>query len=978
MDRQRLFLVLFVFGIVMGCAVPAFSVHLWDIIDAAPAEAIRALLDLGADPFGVDNEGLTLMHRAARNNPDPEVIEVLHEFGLDLVYDQDLYGGPLREAARYNTNPAVTEILLDLGAFNYGADLLAAIHNPEPNVLAVFLQRGMGFEFHDYYWGVDAPAYSIHHEAAYHRKDPQVLLEILDLYLKHGLGPSSAIGLLETVLTNWELGEGGNAVATFLWEKGKDVNIVDLETPSILDIAKKNPWLRSELLAEMQQKNETLNKIVEIVRNGSVQQVQDLFSSGRLPADNLDSHPYLANVAAENQDEGVLSFLLELGLDVTSQYEFDTPIYAAARRNTNPEVFRLLAQAGASLNPLQSSIYDYPPLLAAMRCGNVVGVKTLLELGANVHTRANFSRFSHPAIHEAAPFPEILELLLEYGADPNDFGDYDQSTPLFRALKSPESVAMLIEAGADVNYENWWGNTPLTTAIEYGASVESVAMLIEAGADVNYEDRQENTPLTKAIEYGSSVEVVRLLLKSGSVWPQDISLDSTDVDVEILGLFAEFASEYCDKRLAGLKGPVAIMVAEKASIERYFDEFKEGERELLEITLFDVFGNLTAQFLYEKIGEEVVPLYRNYGQRDELGRLLRITERMMSPENLLKGFYVYEYGDADEHPSRLRNISYYEKDDWYRSFAPPRLKVHIEVEYDPLGREVERRHYDHSNQLIQISHFSDYNFAGYPRVIDERHPQSDERFLLDYEYDGFGNPVKILVSNESYSKGSIFEIPVEARHYTYGLYSEEKKNWDPRLQTIWDEFKKKGYYSELDLGLSVHPLNPQSDGYVQNPGRLLTVEESLYVYKQGRYARSTNWLAASLGNLGGGYWELEFQIDAILGDFYNFEDYKERALRIFEEATNSLFQAFPSLKNFVMELIDSEKRTVLRIGRSAEQWSFLRRSFLRSDYDLPEAIYTLARHPWTEGSLLLDDGNFLALYYNELSCHFDYRALWFY
>jgi len=48
--------------------------------------------------------------------PNPEVTELLLEFGADVNLGQSFDVGPLFEAARYNSNPEVIRVLLDAGA----------------------------------------------------------------------------------------------------------------------------------------------------------------------------------------------------------------------------------------------------------------------------------------------------------------------------------------------------------------------------------------------------------------------------------------------------------------------------------------------------------------------------------------------------------------------------------------------------------------------------------------------------------------------------------------------------------------------------------------------------------------------------------------------------------------------------------------------------------------------------------------------
>lgn len=76
---------------------------------------------------------------------------------------------------------------------------------------------------------------------------------------------------------------------------------------------------------------------------------------------------------------------------------------------------------------------------------------------------------------------ELLETVLEAGAKFDEWGDYGA---LFRAVKNKDSqsVQLLLEYGADPNTENSSGDSILKKAVYYG-DLDCVAALVDAGAD---------------------------------------------------------------------------------------------------------------------------------------------------------------------------------------------------------------------------------------------------------------------------------------------------------------------------------------------------------------------------------------------------------------------------------------------------------------------------------------------------------------
>jgi ankyrin repeat protein len=80
--------------------------------------------------------------------------------------------------------------------------------------------------------------------------------------------------------------------------------------------------------------------------------------------------------------------------------------------------------------------------------------------------------------------------------------------------RSLTAIVDAIEAGADVDWKDGAGRTPLFYAAQYG-DYDIVVELIERGADVNAPDKALKTPLHFAAA-AYQPEVVDLLLRSGA------------------------------------------------------------------------------------------------------------------------------------------------------------------------------------------------------------------------------------------------------------------------------------------------------------------------------------------------------------------------------------------------------------------------------------------------------------------------------
>lgn len=113
-----------------------------------------------------------------------------------------------------------------------------------------------------------------------------------------------------------------------------------------------------------------------------------------------------------------------------------------------------------------------------------------------------------------------LEKLLEIDSSLLNARDKDGSTPLHCAIWKGHqaAVALLLEAGADVNAHNendHWGTTPLHAAAH--ANQAAIAqLLIDGGASVNAKDREGRTPLFHTTFHRAKA-VAKLLAKHGAV-----------------------------------------------------------------------------------------------------------------------------------------------------------------------------------------------------------------------------------------------------------------------------------------------------------------------------------------------------------------------------------------------------------------------------------------------------------------------------
>jgi ankyrin repeat protein len=334
---------------------------------------------------------------------------------------------------------------------------------------------------------------------------------------------------------NVQTADGSTAL---LWASYRD----DLESARLLIRAGADVNIANELGA---------TPIWAASRNGSAAVAAELLAAGADPDSPLLLGETPLVTASRTGNSDVVQMLLEKGAAVNARgARGQTPLmFAAAQRH--PDVVRVLLDHGADVNAVSDSWsqlmaqapHAHPEhqawvehggntaLMFAARVGDLESAKHLVAAGADVDapsawgttplavaTYADFGEqflireqttrqvvyFDREKIL-AGQFAEVVEFLLEQGADPN--AGAHRFTPLIAALlrRHEETVALLLDHGADPNlalgdftphqrgsttdfyiHKAWVGATPLWLAARYSTS-DVVRRLLEHGADPLFE-----------------------------------------------------------------------------------------------------------------------------------------------------------------------------------------------------------------------------------------------------------------------------------------------------------------------------------------------------------------------------------------------------------------------------------------------------------------------------------------------------------
>ncbi|MCS3635900.1 ankyrin repeat protein [Salinibacter ruber] len=199
--------------------------------------------------------------------------------------------------------------------------------------------------------------------------------------------------------------------------------------------------------------------LVDNARDGDADRVRDLLGRGVDPNATFDAQseadapPVTGKITAlifaswAGHTE-IAEALLEAGAEPgLGSLNGKTPLAAAAGKGHSGIVEALL-EAGADLSASTERVG--PPLGFAVHGGDRKSIELLLGAGADPNCRVtdqNYTLLSYTAVEDE---PQLTELLLEEGADP-DLVDSDGLTALaYTALSGAANVAQrLLDAGAD-------------------------------------------------------------------------------------------------------------------------------------------------------------------------------------------------------------------------------------------------------------------------------------------------------------------------------------------------------------------------------------------------------------------------------------------------------------------------------------------------------------------------------------------------
>lgn len=258
-----------------------------------------------------------------------------------------------------------------------------------------------------------------------------------------------------------------------------------------------------------------LRLMEELVDSRDTDGIRGLLKDKRVKPEFFNDSYHVVARAAERGYLDVVKTLRSVGFSVDNKNycdRFKSPICMAFRGGHVDIVKFLVEDCGVSM---ESDDYTSPPVEDAVVRGRLEVVKYFVESGISME---DVIRRATSLLHNTVRYQHasICHYLLSKGANANQPDRYiEDQTPLFVALFSKKDVFVrnLISAGADVNYRNRLGQTPMFQVLTYGPyefdgypplpetvqQLDMVKLLASFGADPDIQDMRQGYPLATAI-----------------------------------------------------------------------------------------------------------------------------------------------------------------------------------------------------------------------------------------------------------------------------------------------------------------------------------------------------------------------------------------------------------------------------------------------------------------------------------------------
>ena len=375
--------------------------------------------------------------------------------------------------------------------------------------------------------------------------------------------------------------------------------------------------------------------------------------------------------AVYNGDVAEAKRLLRAGADVSLANKYGATPMSLAAEVGNAEMLKVLLEVGADVESPNAD--GQTALLAVARTGNVEAAKLLLDRGAKVEAKEKWGGQTPLMWASARRHPAMMQLLISKGADVNAASidrDYQRHvtaegrpksldsgglTPLLYAAREncTACVEVLLKNKADIDLADPDGVSPLLVAI-MNANWDLAGQLVEAGADVNQWDIFGEAPLYTAIELRTRIDggrasidapntttglaMVKLLLERGADPNMQLFFKPANVrgaihtrgatpliraahnaDLEVVKLLVEHGAD-ATLPTADRQTPIHAVLAGRASENQALELIKVLQKAGADVNLValinhpeEIRGGTALHYAVRKRQKEVIKLLASFG-----------------------------------------------------------------------------------------------------------------------------------------------------------------------------------------------------------------------------------------------------------------------------------------------------------------------------------------------------------------------------
>lgn len=289
--------------------------------------------------------------------------------------------------------------------------------------------------------------------------------------------------------------------------------------------------------------------VLEAVRTGQHELAIDLLFDGGSATDVGPDGTTALMWAAYQDDEKLVSALINAGADVGARNDYGVSALSEAALLGSQGVIEVLLGAGA--DPNSTNAEGETALMLVARTGNIRAATRLLDAGADIDAREQWGGQSALMWAAAQSQPAMVELLLARGAEvdarstvrewqrkvtseprPKDMNKGGFTPLLYAARVGCIDCAMhLIEGGADPDLGDPENVSPLNLALE-NLHFDFAAYMVTAGADVDKFDFRGRSPVYMAVDMNTlptsargdipsgdamrGADILRMLLEAGA------------------------------------------------------------------------------------------------------------------------------------------------------------------------------------------------------------------------------------------------------------------------------------------------------------------------------------------------------------------------------------------------------------------------------------------------------------------------------